>query len=64
VNNKKGKKKGEKFIKEDHSDANMLVAIRVRPINQRELALNDIEITRTEDKLLVSAPPDDKARLS
>jgi len=28
-----GKKKAEKFLKEDHSDTNMLVAIRIRPLN-------------------------------
>ena len=27
------KKKAEKFIKDDHSDTNMLVAIRIRPLN-------------------------------
>jgi hypothetical protein len=29
----KAKKKAEKFIKEDHTDSNMLVAIRIRPLN-------------------------------
>lgn len=47
-------KKAEKFLKEDHTDTNMLVAIRIRPLNQRELGLNDKDIIRSEDKLLVS----------
>ena len=49
------KKKAEKFIKEDHTDSNMLVAIRIRPLAQREVQVNDLDIIRTEDKLLVSA---------
>jgi len=31
----------------------MLVAIRIRPLNQREIASNDKDIIRSEDKLLV-----------
>ena len=31
----------------------MLVAIRIRPLNQREVSLQDMDIIRTEDKLLV-----------
>lgn len=50
---KAGKKKAEKFIKEDHSDTNMLVSIRIRPLNQKEIQVNDIDIIRSEDKLLV-----------
>jgi len=29
---KKSKKKAEKFIHSDHTDSNMLVAIRIRPL--------------------------------
>jgi hypothetical protein len=47
------KKKAEKFIKEDHSDTNMLVAIRIRPLNQKEVSNNEMDIIRSEDKLLV-----------
>jgi hypothetical protein len=47
------KKKAEKFIKEDHSDTNMLVAIRIRPLNQKEVGNNEMDIIRSEDKLLV-----------
>ena len=31
----------------------MLVAIRIRPLNQRELGNTDMDIIRAEDKLLV-----------
>ena len=48
-----GKKKAEKFLKEDHSDTNMLVAIRIRPLNQKEIQNNETDIIRSEDKLLV-----------
>ena len=50
-----GKKKAEKFLKEDHSDTNMLVAIRIRPLNQKEISNNEMDIIRSEDKLLVSS---------
>ena len=50
----KNKKDARKFLKKDHTDENMLVAIRIRPLNQREVDNNDKEIIRTEDKLLVS----------
>jgi hypothetical protein len=53
----KNKKDAKKFLKKDHSDQNMLVAIRIRPLSQREVALGDQEIVRTEDKLLVSHWP-------
>lgn len=41
-------------MKKDHHDSNMLVAIRIRPLGQREIGLNEQEIIRSEDKLLVS----------
>jgi hypothetical protein len=47
------KKKAEKFLKDDHSDSNMLVAIRIRPLNQKEVSNNEMDIIRSEDKLLV-----------
>lgn len=31
----------------------MLVAVRIRPLNQREVVHNDYDIIRTDDKLLV-----------
>lgn len=43
----------EKFIDEDHSDANMVVAIRVRPISVKEISSGDFETITIEDKLLV-----------
>ena len=34
-------------------EANMLVAIRIRPLNSKEVAVNDKDVTRVEDKLLI-----------
>jgi len=42
------------FIKKDHFDTNMLVAIRIRPMATKELFVNDFEILSVEDKLIVS----------
>jgi hypothetical protein len=44
---------GEKFIDEDHSDSNMVVAIRVRPISVKEVSNGDFETITIQDKLLV-----------
>jgi hypothetical protein len=44
----------KKFLKKDHTDQNMLVAIRIRPLNGQEISRNEQEIIRAEDKLLVS----------
>ena len=49
-----GKKQAKQFLKKDHHDENMLVAIRIRPLNNAENAKGESEIIRTEDKLLVS----------
>lgn len=51
---KKQTKKAEKFLQKDYSDSNMLVAVRIRPLSQREIGLNDKDIIRSEDKLLVA----------
>lgn len=52
-NPKNKKKKAEKFLKKDHTDSNMLVAIRIRPLSQKEIQSNEKDIIRSEDKLLV-----------
>ena len=44
----------KKFLKKDHSDSNMMVAIRIRPLDNKEKANKEFEIIRTEDNLLVS----------
>ena len=54
------KKKAEKFLMDDHSDSNMLVAIRIRPLNPREVSINEKDIIRSEDKLLVRTLLNDK----
>ena len=36
-------------------ESNILVAVRVRPLLQKELCINDIDIIREEGNLLVSA---------
>lgn len=35
------------------TDSNILVAIRVRPLNNREIGIGDFDIIRVEDKLIV-----------
>lgn len=47
------KKAAEHFIDQDHSDSNMVVAIRVRPISSKELSNGDFDTIAIEDKLLV-----------
>ena len=52
---RKGKEavKAKKFLKRNHSDANMLVAIRIRPMAVKEVAAKDLDIISAEDKLLI-----------
>ena len=57
------KKKAEKFLKDDHSDTNMLVAIRIRPLNPREVSINEKDIIRSEDKLLVRSSLNNKFKI-
>ena len=45
----------KKFLKKDHSDSNMMVAIRIRPLDNKEKSNKEFEIIRAEDKLLVSS---------
>ena len=49
-----GKKDAKKFLKKDHHDQNMVVAIRIRPLSNNERERGQNTIIRTEDKLLVS----------
>lgn len=44
----------KKFLKKEHGDHNMLVAIRIRPLNSMENNRGEQEIIRAEDRLLVS----------
>jgi|TARA_B110001450_G_C17341748_1_gene367807 hypothetical protein len=49
------KKAAGAFLKKDHHDSsNMIVAIRIRPLNNMENERQEFEIIRAEDKLLVS----------
>ena len=41
------------FINKDHSDLNMVVAIRVRPLAPKEISNAELAILSIEDKLLV-----------
>ena len=50
---KKAAKNGKKFISKDHSDKNMLVTIRVRPLSEQEKSLKIFDIVSVEDKLLI-----------
>lgn len=38
----------------DHGESNILVAIRIRPLNQKEVINHDFDIARVEDNLIVS----------
>lgn len=57
--NKKNKEAKE-FLDKDHSDKNMLVTIRVRPLSEQEVANKIMSIVAVEDKLLIVR---DKAEL-
>jgi hypothetical protein len=39
--------------KEKDTTSNILVALRVRPLNQKEILTDEFDIIRTEDKLIV-----------
>lgn len=43
----------EQFLNIDHSDSNMVVAIRARPLSQREASNMELYILSIEDKLMV-----------
>lgn len=48
------KKEAQKFIEnKTQQDSNMLVAIRIRPLDQREIKLGDYDIVRAQDRMLV-----------
>ena len=36
-----------------NAESNILVAIRVRPLNSKEISIGDFDIVRIEDKLIV-----------
>ena len=38
---------------ENGGDSNILVAIRIRPLNQKEISIGEFDIIRNEDKLIV-----------
>lgn len=38
-----------------NSESNILVSIRVRPLNQKEILVGDFDIVRVEDKLIVTS---------
>ena len=43
----------KKFLKKDHHDSNMVVAVRIRPMSTRELAARDIPVVQPQDKLIL-----------
>lgn len=43
----------QKFLKKDHHDSNMVVALRIRPLSQRELNAKDFPVVVAQDKLVV-----------
>lgn len=52
-NKKKAAETGKRFINKDHSDRNMLVTIRVRPLWKEEIENKIFNIVTVEDKLLI-----------
>lgn len=44
----------KKILNKGPLDSNMMVAIRIRPLDNKEKANKEFEIIRAEDKLLVS----------
>ena len=44
----------KQFLKKDHHDTNMVVAVRIRPLHSREIQNKDFDIIQTQDKLIVS----------
>lgn len=40
-------------MRKDHSDTNMLVAIRIWPLSEKEIANKEIDILSADDKLLI-----------
>ena len=42
--------RSKKFLKKDHSDSNMMVAIRIRPLDAKEKANKEFEIIKEELK--------------
>lgn len=44
----------EQFLNNDHSDSNMVVAIRVRPLSPKEISNMEYSILSIEDKLMVT----------
>jgi len=50
---RKAAENGKKFIHKDHSDRNMLVTIRVRPLFKEEKDSKILNIVTVEDKLLI-----------
>ena len=36
----------KKFLKKDHHDSNMVVAVRIRPLSNREIAAKDFEVVQ------------------
>jgi kinesin family protein 18/19 len=52
-NNKRKAKESKDFLHTDHSDKNMLVTIRVRPLSEQEISNKIMSVISVEDKLLI-----------
>jgi hypothetical protein len=42
------------FLQKDHGDSNMIVAVRVRPLNSKEINKEDMDIISVQEKMIVS----------
>ena len=43
----------KKFLKKDHHDSNMVVAVRIRPLSNKEILAKDFEVVQPQDKLIL-----------
>lgn len=49
----KAAKDAESFLRKEHSDTNMLVAIWIWPLSEKEISNWEMDILSVEDKLLI-----------
>ena len=44
----------KQFLKKDHHDTNMVVAVRLRPLSSKEIYEKQFDIISVQDKMIVS----------
>jgi len=43
----------KQFLRKDHHDSNMVVAVRIRPLSQKEIVAKDFAVVQPQDKLII-----------